>query len=659
MLRDKKWEVGYTNDDGSLADRFYVPALTEAVRYDRGTGYFNMESLSNNMRGIKGLVSNGGKMRLLVGCTLNDEEVEAIRRGEELRDLVEKNLCRIPLDPPNPDVASALELLSWMIASVHLTVKVAVTCDDNGNPVGGSSIFHEKVGVVEDRVGDKISWKGSDNETPSGQVTNWESLMVFASWEEPVRQHWAESIFEDAWHGRNRRLLIMDVPEAVHRKLMQHAPPGGHLPRRLKDPHKPPSPEHLDAWSFISQSYGLKNGEMVGLKTAPIEPWTHQVQVFRRLYSRRPARLLIADEVGLGKTIQAGLFLRQAWLERRRRILVMAPAALTAQWQVELREKLNLDWPVYDGKRLTWQCTHARESGKMEALDDWTAHGPVIVSTQLARRDERARDVVAAEWDVVVLDEAHYARQQEPSNSDKNTPNKTLKLMRALRSKTEDLILLTATPMQVHPVELYDLLSLLGVPREWNWKGFEEFYERLDGLGNNDRRFMCDMFRASEEEYGQIDASKLGVDELWSGNALEALRGNSGIRLHSEDYEIMKNALRLCSPVTRLVSRNTRKKLREYAGAKNLTLSLGTRSVDDKFVEMSADERRVYDSVRRYISKNLECAQGGQSPSRRVRHYHILEAPYEQLCRTERDARGSSETDRRKGQLATAIHRRI
>ena len=111
MLRDKKWEAGYTNDVESLTEQFYIPALTEAVRYDRGTGYFNMESLSNNMRGIEGLVDNKGKMRLLVGCTLNDEEIQAIRQGEKLRDLVAKNLEKIPLDPPNPRIAGCTRII--------------------------------------------------------------------------------------------------------------------------------------------------------------------------------------------------------------------------------------------------------------------------------------------------------------------------------------------------------------------------------------------------------------------------------------------------------------------------------------------------------------------------------------------------------------------
>lgn len=598
MLRDREWSPVYTSDDGSLATQFYIPALTEAVRYDRGTGYFSAGSLACNMRGMEGMIRNGGRMRLLVGCTLNGEEVEAIRRGEDMKKKVENNLCRIPLDPPDADTADALELLSWMVAAGHMDIRVAVRCDGNGRPVA-NSIYHKKVGVVQDRAGDILAWTGSDNETPSGQSANSETLTVFASWEAPRHQRRAVAEFEKDWSGRESRLAVMDVPEAARRKLLTYAPSKGRLPARL-DPQRATAAKDA-VWSFIGQACGAKNGGMVGPATAPVVPWPYQLQVFRRLRAGRPARLLIADEVGLGKTIQAGLFLRQAWLEGRRRILVMAPAGLTRQWQTELREKLNLDWPIYDGKTLSWQDTHACGSGR-KRQDSLTGRGPVIVSSHLARRDERARGIAAAEWDVVVLDEAHYARQTNPNNPDKHTPNNMLRFMRRLRERTEDLILLTATPMQLHPVELYDLLDLLGLPPEWNRADFERFYMRVRGLEREDLHFMKAMFRSSEKRYGPIDRSRIDATRLETNKALNILRHDRNARPLAKDYRTMENALRLCSPVTRLISRNTRRQLRENIRANELGWKLGVRAVVDEPVSMSTGERRAYDAVDSYIS---------------------------------------------------------
>ena len=109
-------------------------------------------------------------------------------------------------------------------------------------------------------------------------------------------------------------------------------------------------------WAFIRSAPTLSGGgARVGEATAAVTPWPHQVRAFERLYGSWPPKLLIADEVGLGKTIQAGLLLRQAWLAgRARRILILAPKAVLGQWQIELREKFNLNWPIYDGRKFIW-----------------------------------------------------------------------------------------------------------------------------------------------------------------------------------------------------------------------------------------------------------------------------------------------------------------
>ena len=602
MLRDHTWKIRYTTDEHDIISDLYVPALKDAVRYDHGTGYFDAGSLSLTMRGIEGLIRNDGKMRLLVGCSLSTEEITAIQKGEEMKHMVEKNLLSVPLDPPDSDTAKSLEILSWMIATDHLSVKVAVMCDERRRPVGGTAIYHKKIGTVRDASGDGIAWSGSGNFTVQGMAANSESLSVFTSWLDRIRQQDVESEFEKDWSGKNSRLIVMDIPEAIRQRLLQYAPPKGQLPAKLK---KITDTQREDIWRFISWAHQIKDtGKMVGLATAPVKPWPHQTQVFLRLHSSHPTRLLIADEVGLGKTIQAGLFLRQAWLEGKRQILVMVPAGLRKQWQTELHEKLNLDWPIYDGKSLIWQDTHAKgDDRKASADDSWTTCGPVIVSSQLARRDEHADIIAAAEWDIVILDEAHYARQKEPNNPKKHTPNKMLKLMRRLQSRTNDLILLTATPMQLHPVELYDLLKLLGMPDEWTWDNFERYYKCVRNLDKEDIKFVSTMFQAAVRVYGPIDQDRLNVHKLRSKKILDILEGRRTMRLLSSDYDTIRKALLLGSPVTRLVSRNTRIQLREYIKKNNLNWKLGVRDVCDKSIKMSPDERETYELIEEYISQ--------------------------------------------------------
>ena len=101
MLGDRTWRLKYTPDNGDLVKLFYVPALEDAERYDRLTGYFNARALTLAARGLEGLVRNGGRMRLVAGCTLEPPEIEAIEKGERLRDLVERRSANLPLDPPD------------------------------------------------------------------------------------------------------------------------------------------------------------------------------------------------------------------------------------------------------------------------------------------------------------------------------------------------------------------------------------------------------------------------------------------------------------------------------------------------------------------------------------------------------------------------------
>ena len=233
MLGGRTWKLKYTPDDGDLVSLFYVPALEDAERYDRLTGYFNARALTLAARGIEGLVRNGGRMRLVAGCTLEPPEIEAIEKGEQLRDLVERHLTNLPLAPPDPASSDALELLAWMVARGHLEVKVAVPCDANSKPIPAEGIFHEKAGIIEDRVGDRIAWNGSLNETAAGWRHNWESINVYTSWgPEPGRVAGEEANFARIWADRAHRVIVLDVPDAVRQDLMRFMPESD-MPARL------------------------------------------------------------------------------------------------------------------------------------------------------------------------------------------------------------------------------------------------------------------------------------------------------------------------------------------------------------------------------------------------------------------------------------------
>ena len=638
LLPDHKWKLKYTPDDGNLVQLFYVPALEAANRYHRSTGYFGATALTLAARGIEGIVRNGGYMKLIVGCTLGPQEVEAIEKGQTLRDAVEQHIGAFPLAPGSQSATDALELLAWMVAKGILEVKVAVPCDLNRRPMAAEGIFHEKVGIIEDKAGDRIAWNGSLNETEAGWMRNAESFHVFTSWgPEPRRVDEEEDHFAKVWANKSLRVITLDVPSAVRDDLMRFLPTDDR-PARMKEP--PPTAEAVSApieekvpqitaselrrliWGYIKHAPSMANGgERIGEATAAVDPWPHQIRAFHRMYDNWPPKLLIADEVGLGKTIEAGLLLRQAWIAgKAKRILILAPKAVLKQWQMELREKFNLNWPVYDGQKLCWYPSRALQGNfeRQVKPTEWHNESCVIASSQLMRRESRATELLAAEpWDIVVLDEAHHARRRAGGVGNDVRPNKLLRLMRELKNRTDGLLLLTATPMQVAPVEVWDLMNLLGLPDAWTESAFLRFFDIVEQPNPSADSLdeIARLFQTVEHEYGEVpleEAMKFCAgSRIKAKRILRALRDKANLprlQLENVDRKAAIGLMRANTPVRKLVSRHTRELLRRYYKEGKLTTPIADRSVGDEFIQMSPEERALYEEVENYISRCYNAA---------------------------------------------------
>lgn len=640
LLPAHTWETSYRHEDGDLVRLFYVPALSCAARYDRTTGYFSADALVLAARGIERLIAHGGKMRLIVGCTLDVDELEAVERGYDLREQVEKKLASIDLNLPHPGYRQGLESLAWMVANQTLDIKVAVPTDGKGEPVSVRGIYHEKVGVITDPEGNKLSFSGSINETWAGWMNNRESFHVHLSWEGGRDiKHVQDEVeaFEKLWEGRAWSVKVLDFPDAAKAHLLEFLPNDDRFVQPPPPPKKLPEPPQVEStthrllpdevrnvvWTYIRNAARTPNGMRVGEVTSTVHPWPHQVQTYQRLINAWPSQLLIADEVGLGKTITAGLFIRQAWLSRRaKRILILMPKALLTQWQGELYEKFNLNVPIYDGQKLVWKATHGRQDPVERKVDrqQWHTEPFVIASSHLMRRRDRSADLLQAEdWDLIVLDEAHHARRKSPGTPQEGGPNQLLRLMQQLRPKCRSLLLLTATPMQVHPVELWDLLRLLGLSGRWEM-GREEFLRYFSEASGNPgpevMEYLAGMFRETEETFGQVAEDQVdrlipSLGGLGCRKVLRALRDKSGIPLKRLDVPQRRAALEILrrfSPVRHRMARHTRNLLREYHRRGLIDSPIATRDVRDVSFDMAPSEKALYDALGDYIDQTYNNA---------------------------------------------------
>ena len=639
-LSEKSWKLIYDSDDGPLGSRFYTPALKCAVRYDRTTGYFTAGALTIASQGIEHLVASDGRMRLLVGCTLEQQEIEAVKRGEELSKSIATQTSNELEEVTDPTQLEALELLSWMVAHGYLEIRVAIPCTSDRMPVRDNSIFHEKTGILEDSEGNRLAFNGSVNETFQGWTHNFESFTVHYSWrpghEEYIDDY--ESIFAKKWRGESNRLITVDIPSALRKNLLQYLPEEGKYPRRLEyidfqedsrttAKNKPPEysvePKRI-VWNYIHAAPQFQeNGYRVAEETAAVTLWPHQIRAYDRMRRRTPTRLLIADEVGLGKTIQAGILIRHLWLTNPdARVLILAPKAVTSQWQIEMREKLNLLVPIYDGKAFTWYPSLAlqRHSTEKVARDEWHKENIVITSSHLMRRKDRLKEIQEAEpWDMIIVDEAHHARRRGMVGSSDRRPNQMLHLLTKLPEKTDAMVFLTATPMQVNPTEVYDLLRVLGLPDEWSEDNFLSYFDIVTSTNpsNKELSFAAKMFRNLEESFEPID--EIHIDRIFKGvssvkrkKVLKALRDSTGLKiqnLNTEERKKTLQVLRAHSPVSVLISRHTRRLLRMYYEQGKISTPIAQRSVHDEFIHMTETERDVYDQLEEYITSTFNAAE--------------------------------------------------
>ena len=202
----------------------------------------------------------------------------------------------------------------------------------------------------------------------------------------------------------------------------------------------------LRTLSHALEQWNLSTG---ALEALDIDPLPHQLYLVNRILSSGNLNWMIADDVGLGKTIEVGLLL--AALRRRglHRFLLVVPAGLTTQWKEELRERFGMDDFLIYGRDFV-----------PERTDDWKRYDRVIASMDRLKAEAHLENVLKAEpWDVIVFDEAH--RLTRSQYGEKLAANERFKLAANLRPCTNAMLLLTGTPHQGKSDRFAALLELL------------------------------------------------------------------------------------------------------------------------------------------------------------------------------------------------------
>lgn len=221
--------------------------------------------------------------------------------------------------------------------------------------------------------------------------------------------------------------------------------------------------DRLDRFGVRYSSQLLRNklatSDLLGLQGPRVGLIPHQQWIAHEVGRRFAPRVLLADEVGLGKTIEAGLIIHQQLLTgRAERILVIVPDTLRHQWLVEMLRRFNLKFSVFDEDR----CIEAYADND----NPFYTEQLVICSLELLRKKKRLEQALDADWDLMVVDEAHHLEWAE------DAPSRAYRTVEALSEVVPGVLLLTATPDQLGHQSHFARLRLLDPDRFYDYEAF-------------------------------------------------------------------------------------------------------------------------------------------------------------------------------------------
>ena len=307
---------------------------------------------------------------------------------------------------------------------------------------------HGKAGVIEDQNGGKTCFLGSINETKNAFAKNYEIL-----WEDTSAEGiaWVEDEFEALWKD------WYELPDAIVEEIERVA---NRVEIRFEEVVRA---EDLAA-AALAESPIYRGGEQ-------LQPWQRAfVTLFlqhRETYGK--ARMLLADEVGVGKTLSLAAAGMLSALLGDGPILILCPSTLTLQWQVELKDMLGIPSAVWLSTRKEW-LDHNGHTVKTRGPED-VVRCPfqiAIVSTGLIFQDSEERGLLLdKKYGTLILDEAHRARMRGNLGRRGNEPNQLLDFMLHAAARTRNVLLGTATPIQTEVHELWNLLAILNAGAEF------------------------------------------------------------------------------------------------------------------------------------------------------------------------------------------------
>ncbi|MCE2854045.1 MAG: phospholipase D-like domain-containing protein [Chloroflexaceae bacterium] len=443
---------------------YLTTRLQGANRYDRIAGYFCSSLLQ-----VAGEAYHqvSGQIRVVCNGRLNDYDARNGYAAQmALRQQWQEFVPAHILAPADGVTSQRLTQLYELLVSERLVVRIV--------PDRAFGMMHGKAGVIYYPHQPACTFLGSVNETMAGWSQNYEML-----WEDQSADGvaWVQQEFEALWlAGQEFPLppeIIVDIGRLAKRRVISVQDWRDNL--------------HRDPASVIVES---------PIQRIDVGLWEHQKFFIKKVYEdhigpHRQARYILADQVGLGKTLQLGLAAKLIALLDDAPILIICPRTLTKQWQNELSEKMGVPSAIWEAN-----CWYDEQDRALRVPITQCPRRVGIVSQGLITNTTTnvVTQLLDLRYACVIVDESHRARRRDITDGRRLAdapPNKLLDFVQKIAVRTTTMLLATATPVQIDPIEAWDLLHALA-------------QNAPHVLGSEYSRWQCDIEQLSRGEKQRI-----------------------------------------------------------------------------------------------------------------------------------------------------------
>ena len=447
----------YSSRRGSLYSEFLQKHLTEAVRYDRIAGYFQGSLIELAAKELENIPT----VRIVCNTEVNAEDVKTVRMATgSHRQELENELLRLAwnagqfshlVDVYGIEAQTRFKILSQLLEASGRNGRLF---EIRIVPDSEFGFIHGKGGVIEKSHG-ITSFIGSANDSSRAWTKNYELV-----WEDDSLEsiNWMQEEFDALWEKGFplSEFIVKQIKRLSERTVLEHIGPW----------QENPTPEPLLAEvPTVTEFFGFWDHQKYFINLAFNEHLKY------RNITQRGARFLLCDGVGLGKTLQLGALAKLIGILDPLPILIVAPKPLLGQWQEELFQKLAVPSARWeDGGWLTERDEF--HPARPEKLTNCPRKIGIISTSAITsapiseRNHNLVEQLLQKRFSCVIWDEAHKIRRGNLAPSNVFSPPQKKSLYRfaeRLAASTKTMLLATATPVQLHPMELWDLLYILSV----------------------------------------------------------------------------------------------------------------------------------------------------------------------------------------------------